>query len=423
MASWLDILSQNYTDQRGRLNPFALARGFTRKGREEIDLSRNIDVGGQQDELAAQARRRAALGFMQSRPNPMTTVPTTPEESSILAGLLSTEGQRGDVRAQGLALDSGRLALSTAQQTQPAAIEEPTLRNRALRAQIADTSSLTGARESLLPGQIVGQQQANRGAELANTEFVQMSPRRLSAADIANQISGFNLDRSQQLMLGELENQYLTNEQTRESLVEQIAGQNARLQGLDLGVDIARQNLSEARDTAPIRQQILRNQTALSPQLRAYLDVLPNVGPLMDPSGQLQKEVQSRLGMAPYVQPSDGRAEALRQAVEASRSATRYSPSPAPAAPVTASPASTSSQTPSERQNQVFRKAMGSVGRGIVRGADAIGVTNYTEDDVNIMQQLLQSPEGRAKIQQLWPTLDESTKARLAAVIERVKGQ
>jgi len=52
MASWLDILANPGNMTNGRLNPFAVARGFTQQGRQELDAQNQVNVAVPQAQSA-----------------------------------------------------------------------------------------------------------------------------------------------------------------------------------------------------------------------------------------------------------------------------------------------------------------------------------------------------------------------------------
>jgi hypothetical protein len=213
MASFLDILSQNYTDPRGRFNPFAAVRGFTPTGRREIDEQQRIAELQRQQTTGGLTREQDALGFMAGQPNPMTATPSTPEEAAVIQQLLQL-GQ-GRTTAQ-----AGSEALRQSQEAFP--VEQTSRRQRNL----------------------------GQGQEIL--QRLELQPHVVAGAEQANLQAGANL-------------------------YEQLAGQDDRIALGRTQASEAERQAGEARLNAPLVREGLRQGTAVDPRVAQYLNVLPYV--------------------------------------------------------------------------------------------------------------------------------------------------
>lgn len=153
MASWLDILSQNYGGSQRGFNPFALIRGFSPQGRQELDQNQQIQSLGRQEAIQGAQGRIDARQFMASEPNAMTATPKSPEEMQVLQALTQLAQSRGAVTQQGVNTQIGQQNLGLAQQMQPHQVEGARLANEQAKQGLAEHKATQGTRQGILQNQ------------------------------------------------------------------------------------------------------------------------------------------------------------------------------------------------------------------------------------------------------------------------------
>jgi hypothetical protein len=195
MASWLDILSQDYSDRAGRTNPFALARGFTTGGRRELDqrnqvasMGRDVDMSrlrqqalsapvlGELERQQAQAasaslsRREGAIGQVSQQGAGMT--PDSPEAADVIMSILGVGRER-----QGQEIAGAQEARSA----EGFAAERPFLPEMA---RIRRDASQEGVRGAAMQREIaMGQAGPNNMQTQANAELTREQTKRLQTQD------------------------------------------------------------------------------------------------------------------------------------------------------------------------------------------------------------------------------------------------
>lgn len=403
MASWLDILSQNYSDSRGRLNPFALARGFTKDGRQEIDQNKEIATQGRNLTQRQGQNQLGALDFMAGSPDAMNTAPTTPEQAQVLQHLVT--------------LAQGRAGVQQTQQATQQAGELFPLQKEGLQAGVESTRAGTAATQfntqrgqQLLPVELRGMNLGND----ATTAGIEQTRANTAATTQATQ-------QGSELFPIQVAGAQMQNLNSAQQFNQNDQRFPEQMRGITLGNDLSQQSLSEAQDTAGLRKRVLeQGLDRVAPSVMAYLNTLPyTIGyPGADAN------VRGLLDLPREQTPPDTQGQALRDAIKAVTE--KQQPQPVRTVTPPSTPPSTNQPSAPATGNRQFSPGLTGAGPGASEGirntlrASGEGLRKFMHDTSNAepthiqeLQQILSDPTRKAQLQAMWPTLDERTKQYL----------
>lgn len=474
MATWLDILSEDMTDGRGRFNPFKLGRAFTSRGRAEVDRAQASREVPKQEILDQIAREQAARQKMAGGVDLTTFQPRTPEEVDMLNRALSPQVVRGNLASQDLGRRQGEQALSEATALQPARVEGAGLANQGAAQAIQynaqlqpgrvtqqDTSNqllqtqARGAAEllpfqvgaadlgnqttqehlslmrGLRPSQIRSSEAGANAAEFGVMRDAVMLPGQMESQAIGNETGRFNLRRGNEILPRELQSLDTRNRSDVENLVTQLATQDFVVMDAQNRAEAGSQTNRENQESWPLRRQALENQSKLDPRVVTYLNNQLTSQFAPNPRAA-DANARQMLGLpvdisAPAQTPQN---QALADAIATVARGRAFQP-PTPAQPSNVpmpnggqvgAPGSTNAPAPR-------RSVLGAVERALPV-AQAFGrrvlqtVGNMpTDQELATIRTMLATPEGRQRLQQLYPSLGPSDKARIENAIKQLQGQ